>query len=94
MKRNDQSDKLYTLAEKIGFKQSGLLPLGFNEHTQILRSEILSKFSVDQSIKLAPDAEYCSVLGVAISNILRLPLSNIQYPDTPTRAISNIPRGK
>ena len=44
-KQNDQSEKFYTLAEKIGFKQSGLLPLGFNEHTQILRFETLSNFS-------------------------------------------------
>ena len=57
-KQNDQSDKHYTLAEKIGFKQSGILPLGFNEHTQILftqsRADDLlncSSFSVDQSIK-------------------------------------------
>ena len=52
--QNDQSVKYYTLAEKIGFKQSGILPLWFNEHTQILRAVDLlncSSFSVDQSIK-------------------------------------------
>ena len=50
-KQNDQSDKFYTIAEKMGFKQSGILPLGFNKHTQILRFETLSNFSVVQSIK-------------------------------------------
>ena len=50
-KQNDQNGKFYTLAEKINFKQSGLLPLSINEHNQILRSKTLSNFSVEQSIK-------------------------------------------
>jgi hypothetical protein len=49
--QNDQSVKYYTLAEKLGFKQSGILPLGFNEHTQISRGSNLANISVDQSIK-------------------------------------------
>ena len=51
LKQNDQSDKFYTLAEKIAFKQMGILPLGFNEHSQIWRSRNLTYVSDDQSIK-------------------------------------------
>ena len=39
------------LAEKIELKKSGVLPLGFNEHTKIPRSSNLTNLSVDQSIK-------------------------------------------
>ena len=46
IEQSDQSSKYYTLAEK-----SGVLPLGFNEHTKILRSSNLTNLSVDQSIK-------------------------------------------
>lgn len=48
LKQSDQRDKFYTLAEKTGFKQMGILPLGFNEHSKILRSRNLAYVSDDQ----------------------------------------------
>ena len=51
IEQSDQSSKYYTLAEKLELKKSGVLPLGFNEHTKILRSSNLTNLSVDQSIK-------------------------------------------
>ena len=49
--QSDQSSKYYTLAEEIELKKSGVLPLGFNEHTKILRSSNLTNLSVGQPIK-------------------------------------------
>ena len=49
--QNNQSDKRYTLAEKVEFKKSGALPLGFNEHTKVLRTCNLTTFSDDQLVK-------------------------------------------
>ena len=51
IEQSDQSSKYYTLAEKLELKKSGVLPLGFNEHTKIRRSSNLTNLSVDQSIK-------------------------------------------
>ena len=51
IEQSDQSGKYYTLAEKLELKNSEVLPLGFNEHTKILRYDNLTNPSVKQSIK-------------------------------------------
>ena len=56
IEQSDQSGKYYTLTEKLELKKSGFLPLGFNDHTKILRSSDLTSSSVDQSIKTVINA--------------------------------------
>ena len=51
MKRINRNGQFYTLAEKTGFKQMRILPLGINEHSNVSRSRNLAFASDLQSGK-------------------------------------------